>query len=73
MEDWLAWLISFLVIGAIIGNLSLLRRSARPMRKTSLNDLTPTIKTGSDKQNTAKAAENDAQKKDAFSSENRTL
>lgn len=67
MSDWLIILVSFLAIGAIIGNLSLLKRSARPIRRTSLNDLEPTIK-GSENLNDASeldSTSNAANKKDA--------
>jgi hypothetical protein len=43
MPDWLEIVIVLLGLGAIIGNLSILKRSNKPLRKKSLNELKETL------------------------------
>lgn len=43
MASWLIITIIVFAIAAIIGNLSLLRKSASPIRRKSLNDLKETL------------------------------
>ncbi|NMP16632.1 hypothetical protein [Thalassotalea sp. Y01] len=49
MPNWLIILICLLALAAIIGNLSLLRRSNSPIRRKSLNDLEETLPRAGDK------------------------
>ncbi|WP_068547639.1 DUF2897 family protein [Thalassotalea crassostreae] len=49
METWVIVVVIFLAIGAIIGNLSMLKRSAHPMRRKSLNDLEETLPRSGDR------------------------
>ncbi|QBY03025.1 hypothetical protein E2K93_00950 [Thalassotalea sp. HSM 43] len=49
MPNWLIILICLLALAAIVGNLSLLRRSNSPIRRKSLNDLEETLPRAGDK------------------------
>ncbi len=50
METWIIVVIIGLALAAIIGNLSLLKRSAHPLRRKSLNELQETLPRAGDKQ-----------------------
>ncbi|WNC67158.1 hypothetical protein RI845_11565 [Thalassotalea nanhaiensis] len=43
MDSWVIIGIIVAVVAAIIGNLSMLQKSAKPIRKKSLNDLQETL------------------------------
>ncbi|MDN3651252.1 hypothetical protein QWY77_00445 [Thalassotalea ponticola] len=43
MPSWLIIVICLLAFAAIVGNLSLLKRSSKPIRRKSLNDLQETL------------------------------
>ncbi|WOH38678.1 hypothetical protein RI844_05530 [Thalassotalea fonticola] len=43
MDSWIIIAIIVAVIATIIGNLSMLQKSAKPIRKKSLNDLQETL------------------------------
>lgn len=49
MDTWLIVVIIAFALAAIIGNISILRRSAFPLRKKGLNDLTETLPRAGDK------------------------
>lgn len=49
METWIILTIIVFAIAAIIGNLSMLKRSAHPIRRKSLNDLKETLPRAGDK------------------------
>lgn len=50
METWIIVVIIVCAIAAIVGNLSMLQRSATPIRRKSLNDLKETLPRAGDKQ-----------------------
>ncbi|MEW6998610.1 hypothetical protein AADZ86_13015 [Colwelliaceae bacterium BS250] len=50
METWIIVVVIVFSIAAIVGNLSMLRRSAHPIRRKSLNDLKETLPRAGDKQ-----------------------
>lgn len=55
MDTWLIVVIIAVALGAIIGNISILRRSAYPLRKKGINDLTETLpRAGDNKKSKAK-------------------
>ncbi|WP_394175367.1 DUF2897 family protein [Thalassotalea litorea] len=54
MSTWLIVLIIVLGLGIIIGNLSMLQKSAHPIRKKSLNDLEETLPRGGDRNKNSK-------------------
>lgn len=43
MDSWIIIAIIVAVVATIIGNLSMLQKSAKPIRKKSLNDLQETL------------------------------
>ncbi|TKB44359.1 DUF2897 family protein [Thalassotalea mangrovi] len=49
MNTWLIVLIIVLGLAIIIGNLSMLQKSARPIRRKSLNELEETLPRAGDK------------------------
>ena len=49
METWIIVVVIVFSIAAIVGNLSMLKRSAHPIRRKSLNDLKETLPRAGDK------------------------
>ena len=49
METWIIVVVIVFSIAAIVGNLSMLKRSAHPIRRKSLNELEETLPRAGDK------------------------
>ncbi|OUS31358.1 hypothetical protein A9Q98_02835 [Thalassotalea sp. 42_200_T64] len=49
MPTWLIVVVIVLAIAMVIGNLSMLKRSAYPLRRKSLNDLSETLPRAGDR------------------------